>query len=173
MLSDSAILKKIAQQSKHAAGFKQLARELGLRGEQRRELNDRLDRLVSGGQLVKVDSDRYAMPSGSAGKNMIVGRLSMHRDGYGFVQPDPKSAGDRFKNLAGDIFIPPESAEKAMHGDRVVVRIARIEVGVVVVGAGPAGLACAVRFGQLLADDPPPAAPHRRPHAGPPGSLAS
>jgi electron-transferring-flavoprotein dehydrogenase len=29
-----------------------------------------------------------------------------------------------------------------------------IEVGVLVVGAGPAGLACAIRFGQLLADDP-------------------
>ncbi|MFI5040799.1 MAG: 4Fe-4S dicluster domain-containing protein [Acidimicrobiales bacterium] len=30
----------------------------------------------------------------------------------------------------------------------------RIEVGVLVVGAGPAGLACAIRFGQLLAEDP-------------------
>src|SRR5688572_33299786 len=30
----------------------------------------------------------------------------------------------------------------------------RIEVGVLVIGAGPAGLACAIRFGQLLADDP-------------------
>ena len=30
----------------------------------------------------------------------------------------------------------------------------RIEVGVLVVGAGPAGLACAIRLGQLLADDP-------------------
>jgi electron-transferring-flavoprotein dehydrogenase len=30
----------------------------------------------------------------------------------------------------------------------------RIEVGVVVVGAGPAGLACAIRFGQLLEEDP-------------------
>jgi len=30
----------------------------------------------------------------------------------------------------------------------------RIEVGVLVVGAGPAGLACAIRFGQLLAGDP-------------------
>jgi electron-transferring-flavoprotein dehydrogenase len=31
---------------------------------------------------------------------------------------------------------------------------ARIEVGVLVVGAGPAGLACAIRFGQLLNADP-------------------
>ena len=30
----------------------------------------------------------------------------------------------------------------------------RIEVGALVVGAGPAGLACAIRFGQLLAEDP-------------------
>jgi electron-transferring-flavoprotein dehydrogenase len=30
----------------------------------------------------------------------------------------------------------------------------RIEVGVVVVGAGPAGLACAIRFGQLLEEHP-------------------
>jgi len=30
----------------------------------------------------------------------------------------------------------------------------RIEVGLLVVGAGPAGLACAIRFGQLLQEDP-------------------
>ena len=30
----------------------------------------------------------------------------------------------------------------------------RIEVGVLIVGGGPAGLACAIRLGQLLADDP-------------------
>ena len=34
----------------------------------------------------------------------------------------------------------------------------RIEVGVLVVGAGPAGLACAIRFGQLLEEDPETAA---------------
>jgi len=35
---------------------------------------------------------------------------------------------------------------------------ARIEVGMLVVGAGPAGLACAIRFGQLLEEDPETAA---------------
>ena len=127
MLSDSAILKKIEHQPKRAAGFKQLVRELGLHGQQRRELDDRLDRLVASGQLVRVDSDRYALPSASAGKNMIVGRLSMHRDGYGFVLPDPKSLDARFKDkLAGDVFIPPPFIGSAMHGDQVLVEVGTI-----------------------------------------------
>jgi ribonuclease R len=127
MLSDSAILKKIERQPKRAAGFKQLVRELGLHGDQRRELDERLERLVAGGQLVRVDSDRYALPSASAGKNMIVGRLSMHRDGYGFVLPDPKSLDARFKaRLAGDIFIPPPFIGSAMHGDQVLVEVGTI-----------------------------------------------
>ena len=37
-------------------------------------------------------------------KNIINGRLSMHRDGYGFVIPE--STKLRAK-LDGDIFIPP------------------------------------------------------------------
>jgi ribonuclease R len=126
MLSDPAILKKIGQQPKRSAGYMQLARELGLRGEQRRELNDRLDRLVASGKLLKVNSDRYALPSNAPDKNTIVGRLSMHRDGYGFVLPDPKSRGDRFKGLAGDIFIPPPFIGNAMHGDQVLVEVGTI-----------------------------------------------
>jgi ribonuclease R len=52
----------------------------------------------------------------------IEGRLSVHRDGYGFVIPDEPVAG-----LKGDIYIPKESAIRAMHGDRVAVRIRRVE----------------------------------------------
>jgi ribonuclease R len=127
MLSDSAILKKIERQPKRAAGFKQLVRELGLHGDQRRELDERLDRMVTAGQLLKIDSDRYALPSPVAGKNMIVGRLSMHRDGYGFVLPDPKSLDAHFKaRLAGDIFIPPPFIGNAMHGDQVLVEVGTI-----------------------------------------------
>ncbi|MGC2193938.1 MAG: VacB/RNase II family 3'-5' exoribonuclease, partial [Terriglobales bacterium] len=126
MLSDSAILKKIEHQPRRAAGFKQLVRELGLRGEQRRELDERLERMVASGQLVRVESDRYALPSASGGKNTIVGRLSMHRDGYGFVLPDPKSLGGRFQGLAGDVFIPPPFMGNAMHGDQVLVEVGTI-----------------------------------------------
>ncbi len=50
----------------------------------------------------------------------VAGRLQMHRDGFGFVMPDHPVEG-----VEGDIFLPPAAAEKAMHGDRVLVRIKR------------------------------------------------
>ena len=124
MLPDSAILKKIERQPKHSAGFKQLVRELGLRGDGRRELAEKLDKLVSSGQLLRVASDRYAIPRAAAGRNMVVGKLSMHRDGYGFVIPDPNALDERLRaRLSGDIFIPPPAVGAAMHGDRVLVEI--------------------------------------------------
>jgi ribonuclease R len=127
MLSDSAILKKIERQPKQNAGFKQLLREMGLHGAERRQLSERLQRLVSDGQLIQLDSDRYALPQAAAHKNMVVGRLNMHRDGYGFVIPDAGSLDERLKSrLAGDIFIPPPFIGSAMHGDRVLVQIGAV-----------------------------------------------
>ncbi len=126
-LSDSAILKKIERQPKGTAGFKQLVRELGLHGEARQELSELLQGLVSRGQLVQVDSGRYAIPKAAAGKNVLVGRLSMHRDGYGFVTPDDSSLDPHLKSLlSGDIFIPPPAVGSAMHGDRVLVEVGTI-----------------------------------------------
>src|SRR5712692_3583759 len=127
MLSESSILKKIERQPKHTAGFKQLVRELGLHGDARHELSQCLERLVASGQLLHIDSDRYAIPQAAAGKNLLVGRLSMHRDGFGFVIPDASSLDERLKTrLAGDIFIPPPAVGSAMHGDRVLVEISTI-----------------------------------------------
>src|SRR5438105_234789 len=127
MLSDSIILKKIQRQPKQSAGYKQLVRELGLHGDQRKELSGRLQKLVSSGQLVQVDSDRYAIPKVDTGKNLIAGKLSLHRDGFGFVIPDLTSAAPNLKTrLSGDIFIPPHAVGPAMHGDRVLVEVTNI-----------------------------------------------
>ncbi|MGB7681159.1 MAG: VacB/RNase II family 3'-5' exoribonuclease [Candidatus Acidiferrales bacterium] len=52
--------------------------------------------------------------------NLIAGRFIAHRDGYGFVvpaEPQPK--------LEGDLFIGRDGVGDAMHGDRVLARIAR------------------------------------------------
>jgi len=130
MLSDSTILKHIARQPKRSAGFKQLVRELGLHGSARGELDAHLQKLVAAGELVQLNSDRYALPQPAAGKNdknLVVGRLTMHRDGFGFVIPDASSLSPSLKSrLAGDIFIPPHAMGNAMHGDRVLVDIVAV-----------------------------------------------
>jgi len=124
MISDSVILQKIARQPKRSAGYKQLVRELGLDSAARRQLSERLEKLVRSGELEQTDSDRYSIPHGAAAKNTIVGRLTMHRDGYGFVIPDPSSLDETLKaRLSGDIFIAPPAIGSAMHGDRVRVEI--------------------------------------------------
>ncbi|MFZ3367125.1 MAG: VacB/RNase II family 3'-5' exoribonuclease [Candidatus Sulfotelmatobacter sp.] len=124
MLSDSTILKHIARQPKRSAGFKQLVRELGLHGDARGELDTHLQKLVATGQLIQINSDRYALPDVSPDKNLVAGRLTMHRDGFGFVIPDANSLSPAMKSrLVGDIFIAPHAIGNAMHGDRVLVDI--------------------------------------------------
>jgi ribonuclease R len=129
MLSDSTILKHIARQPKRAAGFKQLVRELGLHGDGREELDALLDKLVAAGELVQLNSDRYALPQApdKNDKNLLVGRLTMHRDGFGFVIPDASSLSPSLKSrLTGDIFIAPHAIGNAMHGDRVLVDLVAV-----------------------------------------------
>jgi ribonuclease R len=124
MLSDSAILKKIQRQPRQTAGYKQLVREMGLHGDERRELHERLQKMIAVGQLLAVESDRYAIPQAASDKNLVVGRLTMHRDGFGFVIPEIASASPALKSrLSGDIFVPPHAVGSAMHGDRVLVEV--------------------------------------------------
>ncbi|MBC8167994.1 MAG: ribonuclease R, partial [Bryobacteraceae bacterium] len=84
------------------ASFKQLARELGIRGERRSHLDELLSDLVDRGDLIELRSG-YVVTSMS--REFTVGRLNMHRDGYGFVVPERPVTG-----IAGDLFIPPDSA---------------------------------------------------------------
>jgi ribonuclease R len=127
MLSDSTILKHIARQPKRAAGFKQLVRELGLHGDERRELDSALQKMVARGTLIRAESDRYSLPTAAADKNLVAGRLTMHRDGFGFVVPDSKSLSPGLKaRLTGDIFIAPHLIGNAMHGDLVLVDISNV-----------------------------------------------
>ena len=56
-------------------------------------------------------------------KNSISGRLVLHPDGYGFVVPDTP-----MPQLDGDIFIPRQAVEDAMHGDHVLVQLGRMRI---------------------------------------------
>ncbi len=127
MLSDAAILRHIARQPKKMASHKQLLRELGVKASGRREFTDRLYALIANGELLQVEGDRYAIPHTAKGRNLLVGRLTMHRDGFGFVIPEATSLDDSLKSrLAGDVFIPPHAIGSSMHGDRVLVEVSNI-----------------------------------------------
>src|SRR5712691_9815060 len=64
---------------------------------------------------------RRPQPSVLAGRDEVKGRLVLHHDGYGFVVPDSP-----MPHLDGDVFIPRDSIQDAMHGDHVLARIQRL-----------------------------------------------
>ncbi|MGH9557886.1 MAG: ribonuclease R [Bryobacteraceae bacterium] len=102
------------------ANLKQLLRELSRNGTTRAEIESEVNRLIARGELFEPRPGHYV--AAGATREFAAGRLSVHRDGYAFVIPDAPVPG-----LKGDIYIPKEAAARAMHGDRVVTHIGRIE----------------------------------------------
>src|SRR6516165_1188459 len=122
MITDQAILKHIEHQPHYSAGYKQLVREMRLRGADRHLLEARLQAMVKSGRLIETGRDRFTLAEHAAARqNLIAGRLTMHRDGYGFVIPN---AGQR-NAIQGDVYIPPPAIGSAMHGDQVLVELGR------------------------------------------------
>jgi ribonuclease R len=119
-MTDAVLLAHITHLPHAKANFKQLVRELGGKGATRADLELSLARLLARGDLVELRSGHYAVTTQT--REFALGRMNMHRDGYGFLISERPIEG-----LKGDIYIPADSARKAMHGDRVLVRIARIE----------------------------------------------
>jgi ribonuclease R len=134
--SDRELMRLIERSPGHRAGYKQLIRELGLGGgRERRLLLEQLARITARGELVKTESEQWALPAAAPEKTkrvkrgddempvehratrdrLVAGRLDLHRDGYGFVRPN--GSVDR----SDDLFIPPNELNGAMQGDEVLV----------------------------------------------------
>lgn len=71
----------------------------------------RLNAMERDGQIKPDRSGNYQLANSS---NFIEGRVSSHRDGFGFLIPDDATA---------DIFLPEKEMQKVLHGDRVQARI--------------------------------------------------
>src|ERR1700721_3042007 len=132
-MTDRELISRIARSAGGKAGYKQLVRELGLGGgRERRLLLEQLARITVRGELVKLDREIWGVPKAAAGgggsgaglggsrDNLTAGRLDLHRDGYGFVRPNPRQPS----GFADDIFIPPEEINGAMQGDQVLADVA-------------------------------------------------
>ncbi len=121
-MTDRALIDHISSLPHSRANFKQLVREVGAKGADREGLEAALARLTERGDLIELRSGHYVVTARS--REFAIGRLNVHRDGYGFLISEKPLEG-----IQGDVFLPPESAGKAMHGDRVLIRIVRIEAG--------------------------------------------
>jgi ribonuclease R len=126
-MTDRELVTRIARSAGQKAGYKQLVRELGLGGgRERRMLLEQLARLTVRGELAKHDREHWGIPRPVATRdNLVAGRLDLHRDGYGFVRPNPRQASSqvRSRGVEEDIFIPPNEINGAMQGDQVLAEV--------------------------------------------------
>lgn len=91
-----------------------IARALSVKDAELEGLTRRLAAMERDGQIKPDRKGRIQLANTAS---FIEGRVSAHRDGYGFLIPDE---GD-------DIFLPEKEMQKVLHGDRVQVRITGLD----------------------------------------------
>ncbi len=92
-----------------------LARSLDVHADSLDVLVRRLKAMERDGQL-KSDAGGVYVLADQAG--FIAGRVSSHRDGFGFIIPDDASE---------DLFLPEKEMQKVLHGDRVLARVVGVD----------------------------------------------
>ena len=87
--------------------FREIMGKFGVSKAERHRLKTLVEELVEMGDLVKLKGNRYAPLDWT---DTVTGRISLHRDGYGFLSPD--GGGE-------DLYIPARYLRESMQGDRV------------------------------------------------------
>ncbi|HMF77628.1 MAG TPA: hypothetical protein VK604_18370, partial [Bryobacteraceae bacterium] len=88
--NDGSLLDHVRKLPHGRATYKQLVRELHLQGENRDALEEALNRLCEKGALVELRSGHFVAVG--ANSEYVAGRLTIHRDGFGFLIPDRSGA---------------------------------------------------------------------------------
>ncbi len=115
-MTSAELLGHIRKQPHSRASLKTLFRDLRIRGDARIAVETALDKLVAQGDLLELRAGHYEVAGSN--KDMVAGRVTVHRDGFGFLIPDTPIPG-----VAGDIYLGRDSIRGAMQGDRAIVRI--------------------------------------------------
>ncbi len=115
MLGDDQILQMMRERLDHPATIRELLQALRIPREERAAFRRRLKHLVSVGTLIETRGRHYGLPEKM---DLVVGRLEVNAQGYGFVRPEGQLHG-----VGGDVYVAGNNLDDAMHGDRVVVRI--------------------------------------------------
>ncbi|WMW82301.1 ribonuclease R [Undibacterium cyanobacteriorum] len=88
-----------------------IAKKLGVHAEEIEGMTRRLKAMERDGQLKQDKNGGYTLLPQN---NLIVGRVTSHRDGYGFLTPDDGSP---------DLFLPDREMTRILNGDRVSARV--------------------------------------------------
>src|SRR2546427_10497002 len=118
MISREQALALMRERVHHPAGMRELLQVLKVPRDERTSFKRHIKSLVASGDLIHIRGHRFGLPEKM---DLFVGRLQTHPGGYGFVTPE------RPLDNGGDIYISAPLLNEAMHGDRVVVRIERIQ----------------------------------------------
>jgi ribonuclease R len=98
--------------------LKELASILAVPASEIDLLKEILEQLEVEGKIYKTNKERYGIPERM---NLISGKLQGNEKGFGFVLPDD--------NSIGDIFIPADSLNGSLHGDKVLAKITKKNAG--------------------------------------------
>src|SRR5436190_4130368 len=121
MFSRDHVLALMRERVHHPAGMRELLQVLKVPKDDQTSFKRHVKSLVAAGELIQIRGNRFGLPEKM---DLYVGRLQTNPAGYGFVTPERP-----LEPSGGDIYIPNQALDEAMHGDRVVVRIERIKDG--------------------------------------------
>src|SRR5580765_8031470 len=121
MFSRDQVLALMRERVHHPASMRELLQVLKVLKDDQTSFKRHVKALVSSGELIQIRGNRFGLPEKM---DLYVGRLQANPAGYGFVTPERP-----LEPSGGDIYIPNQALDEAMHGDRVVVRIERIKDG--------------------------------------------
>ena len=118
MLNHEQLLALIRDTIDHPSTPREMLQRLKIPRDQRATFKRLLTDLVGTGDLIETRGNRFGLPDRM---NLVVGRITTHPRGFGFVVPDRP-----LDEVEGDLYIAGSNLNQAMHGDRVVARIERI-----------------------------------------------
>jgi len=138
----SAIVELFQKNPKAAFNYKQVSRLISVEGQvQKLQTLEILRKLVEDGLLEETDRGRFRINHRTTlaenADRTYIGALQVNKD-YSFLITDDK-------NLANDIFIPPNKLNGAKNGDKAIVKItewpenAKNPIGEVITVLGAAG----------------------------------
>ncbi|OBR92831.1 MULTISPECIES: ribonuclease R [Clostridium] len=110
-----AIINFMEEQAYKPMNIRELESIFSVTKAEAKDFKKVLDDLEKEGLVVKTRRKRYGIPDRMG---LVTGKFQGHQKGYGFVIPE---------NEGADVFVPSSYLNGAMNGDKVVVKVTKME----------------------------------------------